>query len=82
MAIHSVLIKKLKHIGFSDNACEYVKDYFSNRMQSVLFNGSYSKLLECGPQNVFQGTINATMFYLIYIADQPFITHIYIVIMM
>ena len=51
-------------------------DYLKDRKHYVYYNGSNSTIKNIGNNNCFQGTIMATILYLIYVLDQPFIAHI------
>ena len=75
MINHSILIKKFKHIGFSNKTLDFMKTYLNRRRQSVSFNGSNSDLIDIGDQGCFQGTIMATLIYVIYVLDQPSVAH-------
>lgn len=65
---HSVLLFKLKAIGFSGSAVNWVSSYLSGRSQMVDVNGTYSsaKEITCG---VPQGSVLGPLFFLIYIND-------------
>ena len=52
-----------------------MNSYLNNRSQEVFFNGSTSERLNIGNQGCFQGTIMATLFYVIYVLDQPTVIH-------
>ena len=43
---HSRLLYKLQHYGISGPLFNWIKDYLSNRMQSVVLDGAYSASLE------------------------------------
>jgi hypothetical protein len=75
MVNHSILLKKLKHIGIKESSIKLIKSYLKDRQQLTYFNGSYSKMKHIGNNSSFQGTIMATMWYVIYILDQPSIIH-------
>ena len=75
MINHSILIDKFKHIRFSSKSIELMKTYLKDRKQAVSFNGSYSDVIDIGDQGCFQGTIMATLIYVIYVLDQPTIIH-------
>ena len=65
---HSILFDKLKYYGIRGLALDWVKSYFSNRVQFVPFNDCFSasKNISCG---VPQGSILGPLFFLLYIND-------------
>ena len=65
---HSILFDKLKYYGIRGLALDWVKSYFSNRVQFVQFNDCFSasKNISCG---VPQGSILGPLFFLLYIND-------------
>ena len=75
MISHYILKQKLLHIGFSINSVELLSSYLNKRNQSVYYNGSTSKLLPIGDNSCFQGTIMATLMYILYVLDQPYVAH-------
>ena len=74
MIQHSHLLSKLKHIGFSNNALELMKNDL-NDTKNICFNGSNSSIKNIGKNSCFQGKIMATLLNLIGVLDQPFIAH-------
>ena len=76
MINHFIMLKKLKHIGFSSKSLSLMKSYLEERKQVVIFNGSTSSIKNIGNQGCFQGTIMATLLYVLYVLDQPSISHI------
>ena len=76
MIEHKILIKKLEHIGFNFNSLNLMKSYLNNRTQRVSFNGSISEELNIGDKGCFQGSLMATLLYIIYVLDQPSIAHL------
>ena len=53
---HSLLLEKLKHLGFSSSAILFIKSYLSNRHQRVVIPEAESDWLEV-KQGVPQGTV-------------------------
>ena len=60
----------------SSKSINLMTSYFINRQQSVYFNSSTSNLLPIGDNSVFQGTLMATLLYVLYVLDQPAVAHI------
>ena len=75
MINHSILLKKLRHIGFENSSINLIRSYLKGRKQKTFFNGSYSSYKEIGENSSFQGTIMATLWYVIYVLDQPAVIH-------
>ena len=65
---HKILLQKLKCIGLSDSATNWVKSYLTNRITFVEIEGSKSseKEIKCG---VPQGSILGPLLFLIYAND-------------
>ena len=63
-----ILFDKLRHYGIRGVALDWVKSYFSDRLQYVDFNGNSSSLqkISCG---VPQGSILGPLFFILYIND-------------
>ena len=72
---HNILLLKLQHLGLDMNAITIMKNYLNDRKQYVFINGNSSNIL-CSPDcSIIQGSIMASLFYTVYSADLPFITH-------
>lgn len=72
---HSILLKKLKILGFNTSAIELFKSYLEDRQQTVLVDGSLSDLLHTGSISVVQGSILSCIMFLIYTLDLPLLLH-------
>ena len=66
------LIRKLFHYGFSNSALKLIKNYFSDRHQSVKYDKKMSPLLKI-LLGVPQGSVLGPLFFLIMINDLAFI---------
>ena len=65
---HSILIKKLPHFGFQDNATKWIENYLCNRKQLTTANNIKSSLLSV-TYGVPQGSILGSSLFLLYIND-------------
>ena len=72
----NILLCKLKHLGFDNNACKLIKNYFSLRTQAVKYENEISELksveLGCG-----QGTVLGALFFSIFINDMPLLLNLF-----
>ena len=73
---HSILIKKFKAIGFSQQALNIIQSYLENRESYVIFNTFKSKTIKTGPISAIQGGNLATLMYGVYSLDEPNMMHI------
>ena len=65
---HSILLKKMEFIGFSEETTKWIKSYLSNRKFKVYFKNTFSE-----PRNLLRGvpqeSISGPLFFLLYISD-------------
>ena len=67
--------KKIKWIGFSEETCNLINNFLSERKQYVHINAKDSEILLCGKMSVYQGSVLSTIFYNIFTLDLPNICH-------
>ena len=72
---HSILLNKLKILGFTTNSVNWFKSYLGQRRQFVQIEDKQSDTIEIGPQSVIQGSILSGILYLIFTLDLPKIFH-------
>ena len=69
-----LLLQKLQLYGFDDGAVEWMKNYLTNRSQSVYIDGSLSSPLDV-EVGVPQGSILGPLCYIIFTNDLPETIH-------
>ena len=72
---HEILLRKMKHIGFTDTTLKTMKSYLTTRKQYVQVAGRDSEKLLVGDNSVTQGSTLSCTIYLIYVLDLPAIFH-------
>ena len=65
---HSVLLHKLKFLGFTKNSLNFFENYLSNRYQTSLVNNIKSKPLKIS-HGIPQGSILGPLLFILYIND-------------
>ena len=72
---HRLLIRKLRAIGFCNQAIDLLSSFMDNRKQYVQIEGLRSNILDVGPRSVIQGSTLSSVFFLIFILDMPSLFH-------
>ena len=67
---HNLLIHKLRSFGSSGNLLNWIKNYLSDRHQSVFIDGKESDSLPV-TSSVSQGSILGPLFFVLYFNDSP-----------
>ena len=65
-----ILVEKIKHYGFDQNACNWVQSFTTGRSQAVSIGQSVSRILslDCG---LPQGSPLSCVLFLVYVGDLP-----------
>ena len=72
---HPLLLSKLEHIGFSNEATSTIKSFLSDRKQFVQINTQNSDILLTGPVSTVQGSVMSGILYCIFIHDMSSVGH-------
>ena len=65
---HQILLKKLHRYGIRGKMLEWIKDFLTNRFQTVVVEGEKSSF-QIVISGVPQGTVLGPIFFLLYIDD-------------
>ena len=71
---HEILLEKLSLYGLDENSRSWVSSYITGRSQSVVIEGSLSKLLAV-KTGVPQGSILGPLFYTLFTNELPEVLH-------
>ena len=66
---HSLLLKKLKHLGFCSSAFHFIKSYLINRHQRIVIPEAESEALQVR-QGFPQGTVLGPLLFNLYVNHQ------------
>ena len=72
---NKLMIEKMKVIGANKNTVNWFTSYMKDRRQTTMLEGSISSETTMGPYGMIQGSILASLMYLIYILDFPLLFH-------
>ena len=72
---HQTLLRKIKVLAFSDSTIQLMRDYLTDRRQTVQVNTKSSPQKLTGPISVSQGSVFSCTLFLIYTMDMPEIFH-------
>ena len=72
---HDILIRKLKVLGADENTVKWFKSYMTDRRQTVQLEGGLSSELTLEPYGTVQGSVLASLMYLIFVLDFPLLFH-------
>ena len=71
---HDLLVEKLSLYGVEDDSINWIRSYIGGRSQSVMIEGSLSKLLQVHT-GVPQGSILGPLFYTLFTNELPEVIH-------
>ena len=72
---HSILEKKLKHIGIKFSSVKMIMNFFNNRAQFTQVNTHNSPIIQNKPIGCYQGSVFSSLLFLIYTLDIIFVSH-------
>ena len=71
---HSLLLQKLKLLGFDNHAMIWMWSYLTGRYQSVYVDGKFSEL-KAVTVGVPQGSVLGALLYILFVNDLPEVVH-------